>query len=301
MRRRRRRGRVGGGWARLPGLGPRPRGDYSDCSYKSSNMALTFPARRTVSPAQPRYAQLAQTLLNEIEAGKYPVGSQLPTEFALCEQFGVSRATAREAVLRLVHMGLVGRQPRVGSTVLARSTQPAYRQSTADVGDLYQYATDTTLVIESSTTRRIGDAEAALLEATPGQTWLHLKGRRHVKMRPEPICLTELWLHPAFRSIRGMSGPLKGAVHAAIEQQFGEVVASVEQEIRAVALTRTQAQALQAAPRSPALWVCRRYRNRQGELIELAISTHPADRFSYSTVLRREWAPGEPSARTPSR
>lgn len=248
--------------------------------------------RPALAAAQPRYVQLAQTLLNEIESGKYPVGSQLPTEFDLCEQFGVSRATAREAVKRLVHMGLVARQPRVGSTVLARAAAAAYRQSTAEVGDLYQYATDTTLVIESAETCRLGEAQAAMLEARPGQTWLRLQGRRHAKVRREPICLTELWLHPAFRSIRGIMGPLKGAVHAAVEEQFGEVVATVEQEIRAVALTRPQAVDLQAPSRSPALWVCRRYRNPQGELIELAVSIHPADRFSYSTVLRREWSAG---------
>jgi DNA-binding GntR family transcriptional regulator len=67
------------------------------------------------------------------------------------------------------------------------------------------------------------------------------------------------------------------------------VITEVEQEIRAVVLGRAEAQLLGAAPRSPALWVCRKYRNRRGQLVELAISTHPADRFSYSTVLRREW------------
>lgn len=238
---------------------------------------------------QPRYLQLAQTLLREIETGKYPVGTQLPTEFQLCEQFGVSRATAREAVKRLVQMGLVVRQPRVGSTVRAQSASAAYRQSAADVGDLYQYAQDTTLVIESSETRQITAREAEMLEGSPGETWLHLKGRRHTQSSPDPICVTELWLHPAFRSIQGISGPLTHAVHAAIEQQFGEVITEVEQEIRAMVLGKAQAEALNAAPRSAALWVARRYRNRLGQLVELAISTHPADRFSYSTVLRREW------------
>ena len=76
------------------------------------------------------------------------MGSQLPTEFALCEQFNVSRATAREAVKRLVQMGLVVRQPRVGTTVRATSAAATYRQNAAGVGDLYQYARDTTLVIE---------------------------------------------------------------------------------------------------------------------------------------------------------
>jgi DNA-binding GntR family transcriptional regulator len=257
---------------------------------KSHASVATRPA--PLAAPQPRYLQLAKTLLNEIESGKYPVGSQLPTEIELCGQFGVSRATAREALRRLVQLGLVVRQPRVGTTVKAQSAAGAsYRQSTTGVGDLYQYATDTTLVIESSDTAEIDEALAEKLEASPGETWLHLKGLRHAGTRV-PICITELWLHPAFRAIRGMAGPLKGAVHAAIEEQFGEHIAEVEQEIRAVALTRAQAAVLQAAPRSPALWVCRRYRNRHGQLVEMTESTHPADRFSYSTVLRREWEPG---------
>ncbi|MEY2954003.1 MAG: hypothetical protein RLZZ401_2090 [Pseudomonadota bacterium] len=246
-------------------------------------------ARLSAAPSAPRYQQLAQTLLNEIESGQYPVGAHLPTEFSLCEQFGVSRATAREAVKRLVHLGLVVRQPRIGTTVCARTPTLAYRQRTADVGDLTQYATDTTLVIESRQLCQIDSAHALLLEAKPGETWLQLSGRRHTRAQDKPLCLTELWVHPAFRSLKGMDGPLAGAVHAAIEQQFGEVVVAVEQEIRAVALDRATALALDVPVRSPGLWISRRYRNRLGQLIELAISTHAADRFSYTTVLQREW------------
>lgn len=242
--------------------------------------------------SQPRYLQLAQTLLNEIESGKYPVGSQLPTEFVLCEQFGVSRSTAREAVKRLVQLGLVVRQQRVGTTVLAKAATENYRQKVAGVADLYQYATDTTLVIESSETCEIDALQAATLEALPGETWLHLRGLRHAQVHALPICVTELWVHPAFRSIQGIHGSMSGAVHAAIEQQFGEVIVSVEQEIRAVALSASDALALHAKPCSPGLWICRRYRNRRGQLIELAVSTHPADRFSYTTVLQREWGIG---------
>lgn len=258
---------------------------------------LVTPRSPALAASQPRYLQLAQTLLNEIESGKYPVGSLLPTEYELCEQFGVSRATAREAVKRLVQMGLVVRQPRVGTTVRARSASTGYRQTTTQVGDLLQYATDTTLVIDSRETLQVDAAQAQMLEASPGETWLHLKGRRHAPGQPEPICTTELWLHPAFRSIQGIEGALTTAVHSAIEQQFGEVITEVEQEIRAVALSRAEAQALDAPARGPALWVCRKYRNRLGQLVELAISTHPADRFSYSTVLRREWGAAGPGPR----
>ena len=37
----------------------------------------------TMLAPQPRYRQLAQTLINEIESGRYPVGDLLPMEFKL--------------------------------------------------------------------------------------------------------------------------------------------------------------------------------------------------------------------------
>lgn len=257
-----------------------------------SQRTRSGPPRTALGASQPRYLQLAQTLLTEIEQGRYPVGGQLPTEFELCAQFGVSRSTAREAVKRLVQLGLVVRKPRLGTTVKARSASEGYRQTATDVSDLYRYATDTTLVIEHREMVVLDEAQARLLEAAPGETWLFLRGRRLAPGQADPLCVTELWLAPAFRAIQGMDGALPGAVHAAIEQQFGEVITAVEQEIRGVAIGAAPARVLRVPPRSPGLWISRRYRNRQGQLVELALSTHPADRFSYTTVLRREWGVG---------
>lgn len=244
----------------------------------------------SVLRSPPRYVQLAQTLLHEIERGHYPVGSQLPTEYVLCEQFGVSRSTAREAVKRLVELGLVVRQPRVGTTVQATRATKGYRQNVAEVSDLYQYAHETTLVIERSQSTPIDAEVAELVEGAPGELWLHLQGQRHAQGQHHPICLTQIWIHPSFRTIEGLQGPLQGAVHASIEEQFGENIYEVEQEIKAVLLSPAEADVLGSPPHSAALWVSRRYRNRLRQLVELAISVHPADRFSYSTSLRREWA-----------
>jgi GntR family transcriptional regulator len=42
--------------------------------------------------AAPRYRQLADTLIRDIDAGKYRVGALLPPEFELSDRYGVSRA-----------------------------------------------------------------------------------------------------------------------------------------------------------------------------------------------------------------
>ncbi|HET9820500.1 MAG TPA: FadR/GntR family transcriptional regulator [Burkholderiaceae bacterium] len=58
-------------------------------------------------------------LLGEaIMAGRYPPGSTMPPETALCEELGVSRTVVREAVKSLVAKGLVVTGPKVGTRVM---------------------------------------------------------------------------------------------------------------------------------------------------------------------------------------
>src|SRR5258708_29532660 len=55
----------------------------------------------------PRCARVEGVLASNIADGTLPPGSQLPTETALIERFGVSRPTVRRAVQNLVSRGLV--------------------------------------------------------------------------------------------------------------------------------------------------------------------------------------------------
>ncbi|WP_342352968.1 GntR family transcriptional regulator, partial [Methylobacterium frigidaeris] len=41
------------------------------------------------------WAQVARDLRAGIASGRYPIGSLLPTELELCEQYGMSRHTVR--------------------------------------------------------------------------------------------------------------------------------------------------------------------------------------------------------------
>jgi len=67
------------------------------------------------------FAQVAAQLIQAISSGEIPVGTRLPAEQALAEQFGVSRPTVREALSCLQFEGYV--EPRRGSgTVVISQT-----------------------------------------------------------------------------------------------------------------------------------------------------------------------------------
>jgi DNA-binding transcriptional MocR family regulator len=67
--------------------------------------------------AAPLYRQIADDLHQQIEAGTLASGSQLPTVQDLCDRYGASRNTARDAIGRLISLGLVETRPGRGTFV----------------------------------------------------------------------------------------------------------------------------------------------------------------------------------------
>lgn len=64
----------------------------------------------------PRYAQIAQVLKSRLEGRDSFHGGLFATEHALCEEFGVSRTTIRQALGFLKREGLVTSRPGIGTT-----------------------------------------------------------------------------------------------------------------------------------------------------------------------------------------
>src|SRR5215510_3918828 len=74
----------------------------------------------------PKYLQIREILVRRIER-EMRVGEQLPTEHALCGEFGVSRETVRDALWGLEADGVISRTPGQG-TFVAR-LPPASRET----------------------------------------------------------------------------------------------------------------------------------------------------------------------------
>ena len=70
-----------------------------------------MPDRDTVDRRSPMplYFQLARLLIDDINSGRWQAGDRLPSESEICDRYGVSRATVRQALLRLENEGMIQR------------------------------------------------------------------------------------------------------------------------------------------------------------------------------------------------
>ena len=242
----------------------------------------------TLGAGQLRYVRLAQSLMRDITSERYPVGGLLPTEAELCQQFGVSRHTVREALRRLREAGLVSRHQGVGTRVKAKAAATRYVQSMASLSDLMQYAQNTRLVVGSAREVVAAGPLCDLLRCKAGQHWLLFEGPRFVGRATVPMAHTQVYIPPAYGDvIRQYIGSLKVPIYTLIEKHFDERIVEVRQEVGAVTLGPEIARLLHVRSGSAGLSITRHYFGADDRLLEVAVNIHPSlDHYRYSTRLR---------------
>lgn len=120
-----------------------------------------------------RRLRLSDSVAAELEhligQGQYPVGSRLPPERELAEQFGVGRSTMREALSVLQMAGLLRIAHGVGVFVASASSQtPAGKLLMVEdytIPELFEVRVALEAEAAASAAKRITPAEAAALEA----------------------------------------------------------------------------------------------------------------------------------------
>ena len=240
-----------------------------------------------------RYPEVVQDLARGIASGRFPVGSLLPTELELCEQFGASRHTVRKALGELQDLGLVSRRKHVGTRVEAAQPAAGFNESLASIEDLVQFGTTHMRVV-----RRIEDvvADRALakeLECPVGRRWLRISSLRQDQKRADrPTGWTDVYVDAAYADLRNVvrRSP-QTLISALIEKRYGRLAAEIRQTVEAIGLPDAIAVELHAEPGSPALRIVRHYLDQAGETFEISVTVHPTGRFRLAMRLKRERAP----------
>ncbi|MCW2661717.1 MAG: GntR family transcriptional regulator [Mycobacterium sp.] len=140
----------------------------------------------------PLHRQLFLVLHDEIDRGVIVPGEALPTEQALCDQFGVSRITVRRALADLAEQGYIERRQGVGSFVREHSPSDPSSVAGSYMDGLRQTQFETQVDMVELGMRRPPRAVAEAL-GTSGEL-LHIVRVRRQRRTGEPLIVTDAWL-----------------------------------------------------------------------------------------------------------
>jgi GntR family transcriptional regulator len=129
----------------------------------------------------PYYFQLKQLIADEMVAGRWQVGERIPSENALCEHFGVSRTTVRQALAELESEGLLLREKGRGAFVAEPRSSSWFLQSSHG---FHEEATRAGRTVTSTVLRRevepLPQWAARRLELPAGSSGITLERLRSV-------------------------------------------------------------------------------------------------------------------------
>lgn len=233
-----------------------------------------------------RYLQIERALRQKISDGICPVGSRLPTEQELAQEFSVSRYTVREALRRLRDDRLVSSRRHRGTLVLR---QPKSNQhDVMTINDLRTFAASTRLTVESIDMVTIDDELRDKTGLSRGENWTTVRGFRRAQGAEDPLCWMEYYVNSSFAGVCGLLQGHTGAVFTLIEDRYRVTITETREEITAILTPPDLADALKVPEGTPVLRARRTYVTSEGEVAQVTVNTYAPSRFRHSITIRRK-------------
>ena len=226
---------------------------------------------------------MADQLREEVLRGDYSDPGEFPTESVLCKKYDVSRYTVREALRKLTSEGLISRKRGSGTVVQpATARAGALHQPLSNVGEILQYARDTTISFEKMDPQTIPQKIAEQIGTTHKRKWFVFHGKRRKEGRKRPIAITVAWINPDLADAVAKIDVNGATLFGQLEEYAKVSVSRVTQDIQAIAASRFHARDLGIEEGDPVLRILRCYFDQNDRMFEISASYHPGERFAYS-------------------
>jgi GntR family transcriptional regulator len=223
----------------------------------------------------PRYREIEQAIRQRLS--KLTPGAELPSDAELCEEFGVSRMTARHAMNRIAQEGLVYRIPGRGTFV---GEAPTHRRANS----LLSFSNEMRRQGRTPSSRLLGRAlrpptreEAVRLQLKLGEKLLWL---RRVRLADgHPIALESVRLNRRTAAALLAADLERESLHAVLVRT-GLLPTRGRATISCEAATADDARWLKMRKGDPMLVERRIILDQLGRPLEFTESRYPSDRYA---------------------
>jgi GntR family transcriptional regulator len=236
-------------------------------------------------PRVPLYARVLESLRQDLTAGIWRAGDQLPTEPELMARFGVSRITVRQALAELVHAGLLYRRSGKGTFVTQPKIEQELHALTGFVEDMVALGLRASARVVS-VERVPADATVALnLEVAQGSPVLRIE---RVRLgNEEPLSFDVTYLPPALGERVAREDLSLHPIFTLLEDKYGIPLSYADYRIHAATADSHVARQLDIARGAPVLVIERMTYSENGTPLDYERLYYRGDRISYRMRLLR--------------
>jgi len=233
----------------------------------------------------PRYYQLMEIVREKVRTSAWPPGAAIPSERDLCEQYGISRMTARQAIVELVHDGLLYREQGRGTFVATPRIAQHLLSLTGFTQDMRSRDVQPGAKVLTVEMWPADDAAADRLRLKPGSPVFRLRRLRLADAEP-------LAVETSVVSFLGCDRLLddnlaEESLYHLLESKYGLVLDQADQEVEAHSAFGEQATLLGIAEGAPVLRTRRVTYDARHQPVEYATSVYRGDKYTFYTHLRR--------------
>jgi GntR family transcriptional regulator len=226
---------------------------------------------------EPLHAQLRQTILEAIEAGRWRPGDRLPSESDLCRRFDISRTTVRQALTMLELEGALRREQGRGTFVAEPAPASGFLQSSAG----FQEDAERAGHVVTSRVLRVGVERmpswaAAGLDREPGTHGVAVERVRAIA--GQAVMYADTWIVLDFAEGVLAADLRRESLYHVLRERHGVVAHGGRRSVEAVVAEPRVAQLLEVPEGSPLLYVQAVSSDRDDRPFECYRAWHRTDR-----------------------
>lgn len=233
----------------------------------------------------PLYYQLKEILQAMIDNEEFQPGDAFPTERELCEVHGISRMTARKAVMALVNEGVLYREQGKGTFVAKPKPKhllAKLKGFTEEMEEKGMTVETTILCFETMEANR--SLRKHLQMQDHHETVIEI--RRLRKVDGTPFALETVWLNQGMVPDLSRDMLEGGSLYTVLRQQYGYQPSYARQTIQPIQLNEYESGLLQLTPNALALLFGRTTYLENEAVMEYTKCIYRSDRYKYEVILQ---------------
>ena len=227
---------------------------------------------------KPKYRRVADSLAEEILAGRLKAGDQIPSERVIAEEFGISRMTVRQALKHLADRGMVEARVGQGTFVGAPRLQQQLSTLTGFTEEMERQGRRAASIVVEAGARTADTETAQALGIASGATVWRISRVRLADGEPVAIEATEV--------VAAMTPGLleradfgRTSLYETLRRHYGLRPAVAEQTLAAASAEPSVALPLGIEVGAPVLSLTRLTRDAEGRPFEHVRSVYRGDAF----------------------